>query len=257
LLSSGRLEGHSDHQAGQPLLSSEVLVRFKPKPRITRSRRFLGHIDLYDRIEGKREPLYSAVERYKRLDWGIYVATKQGRYRKNWKSWECRNWDKEQHMTMDKESVLKLERMFTHDIKLPRYLPDDEYDKYNAMPYWKHRANLVKNRKLIEHYGNTDHMYGRYYAHHYYRGKPNILPQHRYMPPDYLKTIATNPQKMYKPDLTTTAPSNEPAPYFQRKKLRFDSRELPDLRKMRRQEKYLDKPLPMWNQAFHPTVNAR
>jgi len=261
LLSSGRLEqpNHEHRLQGQPLLSSEILVRFRHKGRITRSKRFNGHIDLYDRAEGKREPLYGAVERYKRLDWGMFVGTVMSRHNKKWKTWESTNWMREQHVSMDKESVLKLERMFTHDIKLPRYLPDDPYDKYNAMPYWKHRAGLVKNRKLIEKYGNTDHMFGRYYAHLRYRGKENILPEHHYMPPDYLKTIANNPQRVYKPDLEREAPSNEPAPYFQRKKLvRGKKRSgLNEMYQMRKQEKFLDKPLPLWNEAFHPTTHAR
>jgi len=255
LLSSARLEGDSRPQ--QPLLSSEVLVRFRWGPRKTQSRRFPGHIDLYDRKDGKREPLYAAVERYKRLDWGVYIATKASRYRKCWKTWDSTNWDREQHMLMDKESVLKLERMFTHDIKLPRYIPDDPYQKYNALPFWKHRAGLVKNRKLIEKYGNTDHMYGRYYAHANYRNKPNTLPEHHYMPPDYLKTIASNPQRVYNPDPETTAPSNEPAPHFQRKKISMKHKGLIELRSMRNRERFLKEPLPLWNQAFHPTVNTR
>ena len=52
---------------------------------IPSSRRFPGHIDLYDPKDGKRESLYPAVERYKRLDWGMYVGTKSGRYQKRWK----------------------------------------------------------------------------------------------------------------------------------------------------------------------------
>jgi len=264
LLSSARLEDAESRPQGRglPMLSSEVLVRFHFRqrgPRKTQSRRFPGHIEMYDKKDGHREPLYAAVERYKRLDWGAYITTKQARFRKKWKTWDSTNWMREQHGSMDQASVLKLERMFSHEIKLPRYIPDDPYDKYNSMPFWKHRAGLIKNRKLIEKYGNTDHMYGRYYAHAAYRGKPNILPKHYYMPPDYLKTIASNAQKVYKPDVERVAPSNEPAPYFQRKKVLIgkEQRELKELEKMRRQERYLKEPLPLWNEAFHPTVHRR
>ena len=128
---------------------------------IPSSRRFPGHIDLYDPKDGKRESLYPAVERHKRLDWGMYVGTKSGRYQKRWKKWDSTNWDKEQHMFMDRMSNLELERMFNHEVKLPRYIPDDPWQKYNDMPFWRHRAGLAKNRKLIEKYGNKDHMFGR------------------------------------------------------------------------------------------------
>ena len=87
-------------------------------------------------------------------------------------------------MFMDRESNLVLERMFSHDIKLPRYIPDDPWQKYNEMPFWRHRAGLLKNRKLIEKHGNTDHMYGRYMSHMKGTyGKDNIMPKHYYMPP--------------------------------------------------------------------------
>ena len=93
-------------------------------------------------------------------------------------------------MFMDRESNLVLERMFSHDIKLPRYIPDDPWQKYNEMPFWRHRQGLLKNRKLIEKHGNTDHMYGRYMSHMKGTyGKNNIMPKHYYMPPG-LATIA-------------------------------------------------------------------
>ena len=127
LLSSARLdEGRVDSRPqghGLPMLSSEVLVRFHFRqrgPRKTQSRRFPGHIELYNRTDGQREPLYAAVERYKRLDWGAYITPKQSRFRKEWKTWASTNWAREQHGSMDMESVLKLERMFTHEVKLPR-----------------------------------------------------------------------------------------------------------------------------------------
>lgn len=246
----------------QTLLPTDVSVRFKIIRKKTMSLRFPGHIHMYDPENAKREPLYAAVERYKRLDWGMYVGTKTAPYTKRWKKWDSLNWEKEQHMFMDRMSNLVLERMFTHEVKLPRYIPDDPYQKYNDMPFWKHRAGLVKNRKLIEKYGNKDHMFGRYSAHAKGTfGQDNTLPKHLYMPPDYLQTVGSNPTKTYRPDPDTAPPSNEPAPYFQRKKLRGGRKSkyarLKEMRAMRRKETFLDEPLPLWNEAFHPTVNER
>ena len=255
VVSSPLLNGSDQNR---PMLNQDQIVRFKYVPKKTLSTRFRGHIDLYNK-EGKRDCLYAAVERYKRLDWGAFIGTKSSRYTKCWKRFDSTNWEKEQHGTMDHLNTLKLERMFTPDVKLPRYLPNDPYDKYNAMPFWKHRWTLIKNRKLIEKYGNKDHMFGRYKSHALLRGQPNMLPQHYYMPPDYLKTIATNPHRSYKPDLESAPPSNEPAPHFQRKKIRHGkkNREWNKLVQMRRQEKYLKEPLPLWSEAFNPTSHYR
>jgi len=258
------LAGQRQQDNQGPILNSDISVRFRARPfKKTLSRRFPGHIDMYDAKDGKRQILYSAVERYKRLDWGMYVGTKTGRYNKRWKKWDSTNWSKEQHMFMDRESNLVLERMFSHDIKLPRYIPDDPWQKYNEMPFWRHRAGLLKNRKLIEKHGNTDHMYGRYMSHMKGTyGKDNIMPKHYYMPPDYLQTVATSPSKAYLPDKSVAAPSNDPAPHFQRQKLRMRGREhrhdrLRELYSLRKKEAFLDKPLPLWNEGFHPTTNER
>jgi len=245
-----------------PLLATDVSVRFRYIPKKTLSKRFPGHIELYDEKEGKRESLYAAVERYKRLDWGMYVGTNIGRYTKRWKKTGDLNWRNEQHKFMDQYSNLLLERMFNHEVKLPRYLPDDPWQKYNDLPHWRHRAALNKNRKLIEKYGNRDHLYGRYHTHDIgIYGKPNTMPKHLYMPPDYLRAVAENPARTYRPDPETAPPSNEPAPFFQRKKLNRTRRlgldRIKEMRKMRRSEAFLDEPLPLWNEAFNPTVNQR
>jgi len=246
-----------------PLLPADVSVRFRIVRKKTLSKRFPGHLEIYDAKDGKRESLYAAVERYKRLDWGMYVGTKTERYTKRWKRWGSTNWEKEQHMFMDRYSNLLLERMFNHEVKLPRYIPDDPWQKYNDLPHWRHKAGLQKNRKLIEKYGNRDHMFGRYHSHSRGMfGTSNILPKHLYMPPNYLEAVSGNPAKTYSPDLSAAPPSNQPAPFFQRKRIRHHDRKhkldrLKEFRQMRKQEAYLDEPLPLWNQAFNPTVNER
>ena len=54
---------------------AEMQVRFR-RVYITRSRRFPGHVDVYGEEDGTRESLKSAEERFKRLDWGIYIRTR-------------------------------------------------------------------------------------------------------------------------------------------------------------------------------------
>ena len=57
------------------LLISQLQVRYR-RVYITRSRRFPGHIDIYGEKDGKRQSLQAAEERFKRLDWGVYIRTR-------------------------------------------------------------------------------------------------------------------------------------------------------------------------------------
>jgi hypothetical protein len=57
------------------MLISQMQVRYR-RVYITRSRRFPGHVDVYGEEDGKREALKAAEDRYKRLDWGIYIRTR-------------------------------------------------------------------------------------------------------------------------------------------------------------------------------------
>jgi hypothetical protein len=68
----------------------------------TRSKRFPGHIDIYDH-QGNREALGAAVQRFKRLDFGTYVRVVPGRYNKLYKKSESKQWQQEQHMFAWKE----------------------------------------------------------------------------------------------------------------------------------------------------------
>jgi hypothetical protein len=56
-------------------LISDMQVRYRRVYK-TRSRRFDGIVDVYGEEDGKRQPLPAAEERFKRLDWGIYIRTR-------------------------------------------------------------------------------------------------------------------------------------------------------------------------------------
>ena len=56
-------------------LISDLQVRYRRVYK-TKSRRFPGHIDVYGEEDGKRQSLAAAEERFKRLDWGVYIRTK-------------------------------------------------------------------------------------------------------------------------------------------------------------------------------------
>ena len=63
----------------------------------TRSKRLKGHIDVWDK-QGKREALVPAVERFKRLDFGVYISTMVGRNNKVHQKSPGLTWRHEQHV---------------------------------------------------------------------------------------------------------------------------------------------------------------
>ncbi len=67
------------------------------KIKTTRSKRFPGHIDIYNK-KGERDALDAAVQRFKRLDWGSYVRVMIGRRNKVFRKTEARLWAEEQHV---------------------------------------------------------------------------------------------------------------------------------------------------------------
>ena len=213
----------------------------------------------------------AAEERYKRLDWGWYIGTRVGRFKKMWAKTDFENWRDEQHITLNKESNDKLEKMFSPEAKRPRYFPDDPYDKYNTkVNYWKYHWGLLKNQALIRKYGNPVYKFNRYKAHMNMASDENIKSTLYYAPPGYLETIGNSPSGVYRPDPALAPPEIETAPHFQRqrlseppKKLRKTvyrkarlGRALPSgYKKLREFEIYSKKPIPLWSPINFPTVN--
>lgn len=190
---------------------------FMIKP--TRSKRYPGHIDVFDK-EGEREPLQAAVDRYKRLDFGTYVRTWTGKSNRKYKKTEAELWQAEQHMFAWKEFVPKLEKMFTHDIKRKRYFPDDPWEKYNNMSFIKHKYTLLKNAENVRQLGNMVYKFDRYKAHLDRVTPYNKLQKEHYMPPGFLKNVADN-NGVFVPDNENETPEPEQiVPHFQRKPIK-------------------------------------
>jgi len=163
-----------------------------PKTRAaSRFGKFNGHIDIYGKEDGKRQPLEAAVLRFKRLDGiGTYINGVPGRTNKAFQKTHFKKMQQEQHNFTFHEFYAKLDRMMTSEQKERRYFPDDPYEKYNKMSYLKQKYSLEKNKKLIEEHGNKVYKYDRYKAHRDYLSHYNDLPKEQYMPPGYLKTVA-------------------------------------------------------------------
>lgn len=224
-------------------------------------------------ILGARDPLVAAEERYKRLDWGWYIGTRVGRFNHMWKKTDFENWRDEQHVSLNKESNEKLEKMFSPETKRPRFIPDDPYEKYNTkVNYWKYHWGLIKNRELIRKYGNPVYQFDRYKAHMIMQSDENHKSKLFYAPPGYIETVGSNASGVYRPDANATYPAIETAPHFQRKRLyeppvkvksakmnrKKIGRQLPNhYLKLRRLEMYSKRPIPLWSPINFPTYNEK
>ena len=217
--------------------------------------------------------MVAAEERYKRLDWGWYIGTRPGRYSGSWKKTNRENWKEEQHITYNKETNMKLEKMFSSATKRPRFIPDDPYEKYNTkVNYWKYYWGLQKNSELIKKYGNPVYDYNRYKAHFHMDSDSNVPPDKMYAPPGYLETINSNAAGVYRPDVNTTYPTIEMAPHFQRKRLEEPPPKIKSKNMMRRKlgrilptkyrkqrilEMYSKDPIPLWSPVNFPTIHPK
>ena len=224
----------------------------------------------FSAILGERDPLLAAEERYKRLDWGWYIGTKVGRYKKMYAKTDYENWADEQHVSLSKSANEKLEKMFSSETKKPRFFPDDPYEKYNTkVNYWKYHWGLLKNKELIRKYGNPVYRFNRYKSHLHRESDENHKSNLCYAPPGYLETIGSNLSGVYRPDPDTALPKIETAPHFQRLRLseipikprsmggrRKFGRLLPTkYKKLRQMEIYSKKPIPLWSPINFPTIH--
>lgn len=87
-----------------------------------------------------------AIDRYKRLDWGMYIRTQGGRNSKHYAQDPVTLWRKEQHIFGAPFHVRWMNRMFGPKTKAKRYLPDDPYEKYHQTSFFKHYALWYKNK---------------------------------------------------------------------------------------------------------------
>lgn len=232
------------------MLISQMQVRYR-RVYITRSRRFPGHVDVYGEEDGKREALKAAEDRYKRLDWGIYIRTRVGKDNKRWKQTDRRKWRREQHIFVVQDFNKKLDRMFANETKRARFIPDDPFEKYNRLSWWRHHWTALKNAENIRRHGNNIYLFNRFRTHMKLGSRYNVLPKMHYMPPGYLANVASNPANIYTPD--PLIPKVKMAPHFQREAIRPPRVKIDaELHAIRDMEQYAGD-LPLWSPVFFPS----
>eukprot|EP00088_Acartia_fossae_P034632 TRINITY_DN3554_c0_g1_i4.p1 TRINITY_DN3554_c0_g1~~TRINITY_DN3554_c0_g1_i4.p1 ORF type:complete len:304 (-),score=33.31 TRINITY_DN3554_c0_g1_i4:55-966(-) len=169
-------------------------------------------ITLYDK-DGKRTTLKGVENRFKRLDWGMWLRVRGGRDKKHWKKSMRQLRECEMHYFCRPYHNRRFDLAVASEIKEMRHIPDDPYRVYNDISYQNHYAIRHKNSVRIRKYGNNIYNWSVFQAHYKKQiRKVDKTKRGRYEPPKYQKAIADG-DGVYTPDLSI--PYDTPAPHYQ------------------------------------------
>lgn len=96
--------------------------------------------------KGKRKTVKAVVERFYRLDWGIWIRPKSGRHHKLWKKGKLRRKRLRQHVFTNAWHTRTLERMTTKYWHKKKYFVDDPYESYHK----RDNFAITKNTRNIK-----------------------------------------------------------------------------------------------------------
>ena len=105
--------------------------------------------------------------------------------------------------------------MFPSYYFVHRFFPDDPFEKFNRLAWWKHHWTKLKNAENIRRH--DVYLFDRFKTHMKLNSRHNVHPTMHYMPPGYLANVASNPAHVYSPD--PLIPKVEVAPHFQREQI--------------------------------------
>ncbi|XP_063699641.1 large ribosomal subunit protein bL35m [Culicoides brevitarsis] len=100
----------------------------------------------FSRTHGKRKTIRAVVKRFKRLDWGIWIRTRTGRFNSLWKkSWNRRARLK-QHCFVNGTQSYFLDKCVTKFWRRPKYYVDDIYAPYHQRPefFVTNKSKIIK-----------------------------------------------------------------------------------------------------------------
>lgn len=153
--------------------------------------------------------------------------------------------NREQHVFLNPEQLFVVDRMFGPEEKRKRFLPEDIYEKYHRTSFFKHNWTKLKNKENIKRHGSRIHQFGRYKAAlSKHKTKYNWVEVPKYEPPGYVGNVAAN-HGIYEEEW---APSDKPAPHFERPPIRVNSlMEDKGLMTILRMDRFQERPLPVWS----------
>ncbi|XP_017878176.1 39S ribosomal protein L35, mitochondrial [Ceratina calcarata] len=85
----------------------------------------------YSRHKGKRKTVKPVVERFYRLNWGIWIRTRAGRHKRLWKKSGKLKHKYKMHVFCNATQSAMLDKMVTKYWKRPHYYVDDPYNPYH------------------------------------------------------------------------------------------------------------------------------
>lgn len=84
----------------------------------------------YSRRRGMPKSVKATLDRFLRLDWGIYIRPRAGRHKHAWKKPEWIREMSKYHVFCNKQQSRMLDKMRTEKFKKKRYYVDDPYEPY-------------------------------------------------------------------------------------------------------------------------------
>uniref|UniRef100_A0A0K2TP00 39S ribosomal protein L35, mitochondriallike [Ceratitis capitata] n=1 Tax=Lepeophtheirus salmonis TaxID=72036 RepID=A0A0K2TP00_LEPSM len=172
-------------------------------------------IQLYNETNGERTKLKDAEDRFKRLDWGMYIRTRAGRSTKLHKISPGERWNLQQHVFTARWHTRDLNKMMDNSTKKIRHFPEDIYDKYNKMDFALYKALKTKNMERIRMHGNNVYRFNRWKAHRSIQSKYNTVEKETYEPPGFLQVVKDN-KGVFLPSEKDQFPLVEAEPHFHR-----------------------------------------
>lgn len=82
--------------------------------------------------KGKRKSVKAVLKRFKRLDWGGWIRTRQGRHKKMWKKTGALKRRLRQHVMVNATQSWLLDKMVTKFWRRPKHYVDDPYRPYHS-----------------------------------------------------------------------------------------------------------------------------
>uniref|UniRef100_A0A1L8DRA2 Large ribosomal subunit protein bL35m n=1 Tax=Nyssomyia neivai TaxID=330878 RepID=A0A1L8DRA2_9DIPT len=81
---------------------------------------------------GKRKSVKAVIKRFYRLDWGIWIRTRTGRFKHLWRKTANRKRRLQRHVFVNSTQAWMLDKMVTKFWRTPKYYVDDPYRPYHT-----------------------------------------------------------------------------------------------------------------------------
>ena len=123
---------HCSHRSSAPFLRPHQQIVQPFRTRI-----------IYGIRDGEPESVQDVVDRFYRLENGLWIRTRAGRHKKLWKKSHQRIKRLRQHVFCNETQCRMLDKMVNIEYKIPKYYVDDPYTPYHRksnLPDYRYRA---------------------------------------------------------------------------------------------------------------------